>query len=151
MYPLLTWTGSDTAHDDLHCLPLTWPSSVLSWRLTAGPNPGFVALTTGTRALLPERPLWPVTIHCGNKRTFAHSHLCKYELYTFDSSKHTHLDRAFPDNHECLRLIPHNDALHWQVEDCYTVSASSGTRHHRTHCKDPTLPTLSSPHELENK
>lgn len=161
---LLTRTRSDTAHDDLHCLPLTRSASMLSWGVIAGPDPGSVALTTGTRTLLPEGPLWPITIHCGGTKVqillpylpFVQSLLYKYWGNRINPlclifQKHSHLDRAFLDNLVSLCPILHSGALHWRVEDYYTVSASSGTRHHRTHCKDPTLPTPCSPHELETK
>lgn len=149
---LLTWTGSNTAHDDLHCLPLTRPAPVLSRRVTAGTHPGSVALTTGTRALLPDRPLWPVAIHCGKTEVqvlltlivFGGGKLCLCLIL----QSIPHLDRAFLGNYVSLHSVLHTDALHWQVRDCYTASASSGTRHHKTHCKDPTLSTLRSLHEL---
>lgn len=65
--------------------------------------------------------------------------------------KSSHLGMVSPDKYVFLCQMLYSDGHHWQVKDCYSASAFSGCRHHRKHCRDPTLPTLSILHGLQNK
>lgn len=147
----LTWTWSDTAHDDLRCFPLTSPTSMLRWRVAAGSDPGSVALTTGARAFLPEGPLWPVTIHCrGTDFVATHAICTQFPLHIL--REQFQFSRSF-------RALSPGQGFPWQLRDSVSDPAQwrpplagRGLLHCLSLFCDPTpQDTLQGPHSVHSE